>query len=87
MTTIDIDDTENPGFAGAAARASFLEAVARLFRRLRQRRRERETLTELGRMNAYLLRDMGIEPGDVFDALDGRRSSLLFNPLRKPQRH
>ena len=33
-------------------------------------------------MSAYLLRDMGIEPGDVYDALDGRRSSVLFNPIR-----
>ena len=37
----------------------------------------------LSRMSAYLLRDMGIEPGDVYDALDGRRSSVLFNPIRK----
>lgn len=58
--------------------------IRRLFRRWRERRQERATLMELARMQAHLLRDMGIEPGDVYDALNGNRSSVLFNPIRKP---
>jgi uncharacterized protein YjiS (DUF1127 family) len=58
--------------------------IRRLFRRWRERREERATLLELSRMQPYLLRDIGIEPGDVYDALDGNRSSALFNPIRKP---
>ena len=52
-----------------------------------QRRKERATLTDLSRMQPHLLRDMGIEPGDIFDALDGKRSSVLFHPMRKPNHH
>ena len=59
--------------------------IRRLFRRWRARRAERATLTGLSRMQPYLLRDMGIEPGDIFDALDGKRSSVLFDPLRIPE--
>ena len=29
------------------------------------------------------LRDIGIEPLDVYDALNGRNRSLLFNPMRR----
>lgn len=85
MTTIDFNDTD---FAEATtAPRNLFTSLARLFRRLRERRRERATLIGLSRMQAHLLRDIGIEPGDVYDALDGRRSSVLFNPLRKPERH
>jgi uncharacterized protein YjiS (DUF1127 family) len=84
MTTIDYNDTD---FAEApVARGNVLTGLARLFRRLRERRQERAALMELSRLDAHLLRDMGIEPGDVYDALDGRRSSVLFNPLRQPAR-
>jgi uncharacterized protein YjiS (DUF1127 family) len=58
--------------------------IRRLFRRWRERREERATLLALARMQAHLLRDMGIEPSDIYDALDGNRSSVLFNPVRKP---
>jgi hypothetical protein len=34
-------------------------------------------------MSAYMLRDMGIEPRDIYDALDGKRSSVLLEPMRK----
>jgi len=58
--------------------------IRRLLRRWRERRAERATLMELSRIEPYLLRDMGIEPSDIFDALDGKRSSLLFIPMRQP---
>jgi uncharacterized protein YjiS (DUF1127 family) len=80
MTTIDLD--ERPLAIRHNADAGF---IRRLLRRWGERRKERATLHGLSRMQPYLLRDMGIEPGDIFDALDGKRSSVLFNPMRKPE--
>lgn len=79
MTTIDLD--ESPLAIRHDTDAGFLR---RLLRRWVQRHRERATLVGLSRMQSHLLRDMGIEPGDILDALDGKRSSVLFNPMRKP---
>jgi uncharacterized protein YjiS (DUF1127 family) len=80
MTTFDLDESPptirhntDPGF------------IRRLLRRWVQRQKERTTLIFLSRVEPHLLRDMGIEPGDIFDALDGKRSSVLFNPMRKPE--
>jgi hypothetical protein len=36
-------------------------------------------------MDPYLLRDMGIAPRDIIDAMEGRSSSLLFNPVRQEE--
>lgn len=79
MTTIDLN--ESPLVTRHDTDAGF---IRRLLGRWLQRRRERATLIGLMRMEPHLLRDMGIEPGDIFDALDGKRSSVLFNPVRKP---
>jgi uncharacterized protein YjiS (DUF1127 family) len=61
-----------------------------IFRRLKQawtnfrhRRKAAATVLELSRMDEYLLRDIGIEPQDVHDALRNRQLSLLFNPIRR----
>lgn len=80
MTTIELSEPLSKA-SRANTDAGF---IRRLFRRWRERREERATLMELARMQAHLLRDMGIEPGDIHDALDGNRSSLLFNPIGKP---
>jgi uncharacterized protein YjiS (DUF1127 family) len=80
MTTIELNDTtlglsgQKPGW------------FTRWLSRWRRRREERMTLEELQRMNPYLLRDMGIEPQDVIDAIEGRDSSALFNPMRRLDR-
>lgn len=78
MTTLDLD--ERPLAARDSTDAGF---IRRLLRRWIERRRERATLVGLSRMQLRLLRDMGIEPGDIFDALDGKRSSVLFKPKRE----
>lgn len=80
MTTFDIDERFVP-----TTRPARRNILARWFEAWRLRRRTRITLGELHRMDVYLLRDMGIEPQDVIDALEGRDSSLLFNPVRKPE--
>jgi uncharacterized protein YjiS (DUF1127 family) len=82
MTTMDL----NEAVPGASHRGPG-SLIGRLFRRWRERRHERVTLIELSTMSPRLLRDMGIEPGDVRDALDGRRSSVLFNPIRRERKH
>lgn len=81
MTTIDIGRATSV----APERRSFglLARVGEFFRRWEERRAERATLIMLARMDSYMLRDIGLEPRDIYDALEGRESSLLFNPIRK----
>ncbi|WP_423065852.1 DUF1127 domain-containing protein [Devosia sp. CN2-171] len=79
MTTIEINDR----FTETTTRPARSNIFARWFATWRRRRQARITLGQLHRMDAYLLRDMGIEPQDIIDALEGRQSSLLFNPVRK----
>jgi uncharacterized protein YjiS (DUF1127 family) len=49
----------------------------------RRRRAERLALLELSRLDARLLRDIGIHPADVQDALYGRGSSVWLDPMRR----
>lgn len=77
MTTIDL---ENFAPQSKPARKRLL---AGWFSRWRGRRAQRLALIELNHLDAHLLRDMGIEPQDVIDALAGRNSSLLFDPIRR----
>jgi len=80
MSTIEINDSFIP--VERPARTGWFR---RWLDRRRLRRLQRVTLGELEQMNAHLLRDMGIEPRDVIDALEGRQSSLLFNPMRREE--
>ena len=81
MTTIDIG---RAAIAAPEVRSfGLLGWVARLFKRFVQHRRHRAVLYELSGMSAYMLRDMGIEPRDIYDTLDGKRSSVLLEPMRK----
>jgi uncharacterized protein YjiS (DUF1127 family) len=67
---------------GAFARAR--EAIAAFLATRRKRREERITLGELSRFDERRLRDLGIEPMDMRDALHGKRSaSALFEPMRR----
>ncbi len=81
MTTMDI------GRAAVAApevrSLGLLAWLAGPFKRMAQRRRERATLISLSQMDIRLLRDIGIEPRDIYDAMDGRKSSVLLNPIRR----
>lgn len=73
MTTIDLNETVLD-----APRPERGSPIGRLFRRWDEKRQQRRTLSELSHMPVHLLRDMGIEPADVYDALEGRRSSVLL---------
>lgn len=72
--TIDIRTASRPGLF------SFFWAAMVSHR---QRRLERLTLDHISNYDAYLLRDIGIDPRDVADAMAQRNLSLLFHPLRK----
>jgi uncharacterized protein YjiS (DUF1127 family) len=80
MTTFELNDT------ALEVTEQRLGWLANWFSKWRRRRHEKMTLGELERMNPYLLRDMGIEPQDVIDALEGRETSALFNPMRRLDR-
>jgi uncharacterized protein YjiS (DUF1127 family) len=81
MTTLDLYPSDAE--AGVPAkRPSIFAGIGRLLAELRTRRRHRETVIELSRLDAHLLRDIGIEPMDVTDVLNNRRLSLTFNPMR-----
>jgi uncharacterized protein YjiS (DUF1127 family) len=77
VTTIDIED----GFTQTVTRPT--NPIRRWFAAWRKRRTQRIALDQLSHLDSYLLRDMGIEPQDIRDALAGRDSSLLFNPVRR----
>lgn len=79
MTTLDFLVSEAP----IARRPSLLGGLRSLLMRHRRRRDSFRSFEELSRMDARLLRDMGIEPLDVEDALNDRRRSILFNPMRR----
>ncbi|MEO6012123.1 MAG: DUF1127 domain-containing protein [Devosia sp.] len=57
-----------------------------MFGNWKKRRMDRQALCELSQLDAHLLRDMGLHPDDFCDAMEGRRSSLLFTPFRNPRK-
>ena len=75
MTTID---NEVP--ASLAISSRILAAIKRALRRHRERRAHRQMLIHLSHQKERMLRDMGIDPIDVAEALRGRPSPLL-HPL------
>jgi uncharacterized protein YjiS (DUF1127 family) len=81
MTAMDIGRATRV----APERRSFglLARVGAMLKRIAERRQERATLVALARMDPYLLHDIGIEPQEIYEALDGRHSAALFNPIRK----
>jgi uncharacterized protein YjiS (DUF1127 family) len=80
MTTIEYD--------GAAVDTTRTETprggswIGRLFAGIKRRHQQRLTLATLSHMDARLLRDIGIEPMDVENALSGINRSALFSPFR-----
>jgi len=60
--------------------------IVRWFKAWHRYRTQRLTLQTLSRMDEHLLRDMGISPADISDALNGRRNaSALFDPVGRDQ--
>ena len=78
MTTIELNET-----AFEASRPHQTGWLSRLIAGWKRRRAERLTLIALSQMDERLLRDVGIEPMDVMDGLNGINRSALFNPMRR----
>ena len=73
-------------------RAAASEAPRGIFARLRAawanlrwRRKKAATVLELSRMDERMLRDIGIDPLDVLDALNGPGRPVLFHPIAAPR--
>jgi uncharacterized protein YjiS (DUF1127 family) len=80
MTTIEFNDTALDTKVEVAPRRNWLSRWYVNWQRYRQ---NRITLSALAHMDEYMLRDIGIDPMDVHDALMGVNSSALFDPVRK----
>lgn len=81
MTTLDL--LYERAAETAEPRMNLLARFGQIWSGFAQRRRARRTVIELSRLDAYLLRDIGIEPMDVYDALHGRKQSILLDPMRR----
>jgi uncharacterized protein YjiS (DUF1127 family) len=84
MTTIDLYE---PIPERRGRHPALIAGIKRLWTSMQKRGARRRSIIELSRMDARLLRDMGIEPLDVTDALSGKRRSVWLNPMRKPADH
>jgi len=85
MTTTDLlfdTTTPTPNLRRFAGPFRF---VRRIWQALKRRREERRLVIALSSLDQHLLRDIGIEPIDVIDAMRGRPGpSILFHPMRRP---
>ena len=57
-----------------------------MFKFLRRHAVERRSRTELSQLNAHLLRDIGLNPGDFRDPLDEHKASMPFALRRRIDR-
>lgn len=80
MASIDLFEADATG----GRRPVILAGLRRLWATHKRRREERRVILALSQLDEYLLRDIGLEPLDVYDAINGRRgAAMLFNPMRK----
>jgi uncharacterized protein YjiS (DUF1127 family) len=80
MTTLDYE----PSLAEGRALFGLKQKIANLLAALAKRHERKEALEQLSRLDDHLLRDMGLDPQDFRDAMLGRHTSLLFEPIRRP---
>ena len=81
MTTLD---TNGVLIVTPKAPGLFMRIV-RTMATYRARRAHRRVLFHLSQYDAHMLRDMGLDPRDMEDALNMRRPSLLFDPIRRSE--
>jgi uncharacterized protein YjiS (DUF1127 family) len=82
MATFDFFDSirDDERASRLPARTSFFAPLVEAWRAYRRRFEERQMLVKLSRKDAHLLRDMGFEPDEIYDAVhnswdeDARRS-------------
>lgn len=76
MTTLDLP----AGLRLDGVRYDFLGAVAAGWTAFRQRRQERRALVAISRLGPHAIRDIGLDPEKVYEALDGSWDEV--EPLR-----
>ncbi|MEO6396572.1 MAG: DUF1127 domain-containing protein [Devosia sp.] len=82
MTTIDYDEMP---VSGTGTKTFWLkQRIGALLAALSRRRERRAAFERLSELDPHLLRDIGLTPKDLRDAFEGRRSSVLFEPVRVP---
>lgn len=67
MTATDIPF----GLRIGTSRYDFLGALGAGWQAFRQRRRERRDLVRISRLGPRIIRDIGLDPEEVYEALDG----------------
>lgn len=80
MTTLELQEfaDELPGTNG------FRGGLLRVFASVKRWRGRRQTLARLSRLSERQLRDVGLEPSDVYDSPDGQHASLWEKPHSRP---
>ena len=80
MTSLELD-----GFAAQRPDTSVLGGALSIFAPVKRWYDRRQTLFKLSHLDEHVLRDLGFEPSDVCDALEGKDSPLLQKLSGKPE--
>ncbi|HEX4297838.1 MAG TPA: hypothetical protein VHZ56_07430 [Devosia sp.] len=73
--------------AAAAVLVNPLHLVGEWFAKLRTRNAQRQALADLLNLESCRLDDLGINRGDLFDALQARRATRLLGERRALRHH
>jgi uncharacterized protein YjiS (DUF1127 family) len=84
MTTMDHDAMPFAGLEAQRRHFRLLHHISNLVAALQKRRTRTKAYQQLSALDEHLLRDIGLNPQDLRDALENRRSSMLFSPFRAP---
>ena len=80
MVMFDLDGLADESRIATGTRNIFDRAVATI----RQWLLKRETAAKLSRLNEHLRRDVGFEPADTYDPLNGGTAALWKKPHLRP---
>ena len=80
MTTLELLGLAN----GRPMTKSFLTGLVRIAASVKRWRERRQTLARLSRLSDRQLRDAGLEPSEIYDALNGQHASLWQKPHIRP---
>lgn len=83
MTSIDHDSLPL-GLDEQRTHFRQLRRISDLIAAVMQHQKRKKALREISMLDEHLLRDIGLNPQDLRDAFENRRSSMLFSPYRMP---
>lgn len=84
MTTMDHDAMPFASIEAQRRHFRLLQHISDLVAALGKQRTRKKAIEKLSTLDEHLLRDIGLDPQDLRDAMENRRSSLLFSPYRAP---